>query len=40
MLLDGFEGGDETGRVVGPVEIPSVESGEVLQSTEKLFPAD
>lgn len=40
MLLDGFVGRDEPGRVVSAEEIPGVEAGEVLKGAEELVAAD
>jgi len=40
LLLDGFEGRDQALGVVGAVEVPGVEAGEVLQGAEELVAAD
>lgn len=40
MLLDGFEGGDGGLWVVGAVEVPGVEAGEVLEGAEDFVAAD
>lgn len=40
MLLDGFKGSDEAGRIVSSEKIPGVEAGEVLKSSQYLIAAD
>lgn len=40
LLLDGFEGRDQALGVVGAVEVPGVEAGEVLQGAEEFVAAD
>lgn len=40
LLLDGFEGCDKSGWIVGAEEVPGVEAGEVLESAEQLVTAD
>ena len=40
MLLDGFEGRNDPGRVVGAEEVPCVKAGEVLKGTEDLIAAN
>lgn len=37
LLFDGFEGSDEARWIVCSEEIPGVEAGEVLESTEELI---
>ena len=37
MLLNGFEGCNKAGRVIGPVEVPGVESREVLECSKDLI---
>ena len=40
LLLDGFKGGDKAGWIVGSEQIPGIEAGEVLKSTEELIAPD
>lgn len=40
LLLDRFEGGDNARWAVGAEEVPCVETGEVLESAEKLVAAN
>lgn len=40
MLLDGFVGRDESGRVIGAEEVPGVEATEVLKGAKELIAAD
>ena len=40
LLLDRLEGSDEPLGVVGTVEVPSVETGEVLKGAEELVTPD
>ncbi len=40
MLLYGFVGRDEPGRVVRAEEVPGVETGEVLKGSEELIAPD
>lgn len=40
MLLDGLGDGDGRGGVVGAVQVPGEEAGEVLEGAESLVAAD
>ena len=40
LLLDRFEGGDHTSRMVGAIEVPGVEAGKVLKRAEEFVATD
>ena len=40
LFFDGFKWGDKTSWVVGPVKVPGIEAGEVLQCSQELIATD